>query len=185
MKRDNQGRFVKGIIPWNKGLKIVVRTKDCEVCNKIFYKNRKYSHAQWARARTCSRKCSGIIHHREFRHTLESNNKNRQAHLGRVTMSGESHYNWKGGITPLRTKLYFSKEYKIWRTAVFVRDDFTCQICGKKGGELNADHIKPWASYPELRYAIDNGRTLCIDCHRATDTWGVRPHDKAIDTQNL
>ena len=65
-------------------------------------------------------------------------------------------------------------EYIVWRTAVFVRDDYTCQICGKRGIELQADHIKPWSTHPELRYAIDNGRTLCVSCHRTTDTWGYR-----------
>lgn len=86
----------------------------------------------------------------------------------------EQHWNWKGGVTPVRKKLYFSKEYKLWRTAVFERDGYTCIWCGKRGGELQADHIKPWARYPELRFAIDNGRTLCKKCHMTTDTWGVR-----------
>ena len=37
---------------------------------------------------------------------------------------------------------------------------------------LQVDHIKPWALYPELRYATNNGKTLCVSCHRNTDTWG-------------
>ena len=70
-------------------------------------------------------------------------------------------------------ELYFSEIYRRWRSFVFRRDDYTCQTCNKKGGEIQADHIKPWAFYPDLRFSVDNGRTLCKDCHRKTDTWGV------------
>jgi len=151
-----------------------MRMKNCEICGSEFNKPNKYSWKQWGKARACSRKCSGIIHRREFRHTEESKRKNREAHMGKVTMKGSSHWAWKGGITPERKRLYFTKEYQLWRVAVFMRDDYTCKKCGKRGGELNADHIKPWAYYPELRYAIDNGRTLCVPCHRQTETWGIR-----------
>ena len=89
-----------------------------------------------------------------------------------VRMKGDKNPNWKGGKGTERHKLMQQKEYILWRTAVFVRDDYTCQNCLLRCIELNADHIKPWALYPELRYAIDNGRTLCVDCHRQTDTWG-------------
>lgn len=89
-------------------------------------------------------------------------------------ISGKNHYNWKGGITPLRTKIWQSKEYKIWRESVFKRDNYTCVWCYQVGGKLNADHIKPFAYFPELRFAIDNGRTLCINCHRKTDTYGAK-----------
>ncbi len=79
---------------------------------------------------------------------------------------------WKGGITPVNTMIRASLEYKLWRKSVFERDNYICIWCGQKGGKLSVDHIKPFALYPELRFAIDNGRTLCIDCHRKTDTWG-------------
>jgi hypothetical protein len=87
-------------------------------------------------------------------------------------MKGYKHHNWKGGITPFRIKIWHSEEYKLWRKAVFERDNFTCIWCGRKGGRLQADHIKPFALFPELRFAIDNGRTLCEECHKKTDTYG-------------
>ena len=85
----------------------------------------------------------------------------------RTDVSGENHWNWKGGITSDSSKIRHSAAYRLWRTAVFERDDYTCQKCKTRGGPLNADHIKPFALYPELRLKVINGRTLCVPCHRA------------------
>ena len=96
--------------------------------------------------------------------------------------SGKNHWNWKGGITPVFKAIRESSEYRLWRKAVYERDNYTCIWCGQKGRQLNADHIKPFRLYPELRFAIDNGRTLCESCHKTTDTYG-RP--KAIIDERL
>lgn len=75
---------------------------------------------------------------------------------------GKNHPNWKGGITK---RSLTTIEYKQWRIAVFKRDNYICIICGTNG-YLEADHIKRWADYPELRFDINNGRTLCKECHK-------------------
>lgn len=90
----------------------------------------------------------------------------------KFNMRGDKHWNWKGGIKPLNETIRHSIEYKLWRTAVFERDNYQCIWGGKEhGSKLCADHIKQFAFYPELRFAIDNGRTLCVDCHKTTDTY--------------
>jgi hypothetical protein len=97
--------------------------------------------------------------------SIETRKKIGDAHRG-----SKSHY-WKGGITKINKKLRNSLEYKLWRESVFERDNWTCVFCNIRGVSLHADHIKPFAYYPELRFAIDNGRTLCVPCHKTTDSY--------------
>jgi len=81
---------------------------------------------------------------------------------------GEKNHNWKGGITPEVMRIRRSKEYKQWVNTVFQRDQYTCQACKKRGGDLHAHHIKRFADYPDLRFELSNGQTLCVPCHRKT-----------------
>ena len=87
-------------------------------------------------------------------------------------LRGANHPNWKGGKSSIKKQVYDSFQYKKCRKQCFERDNYTCQICLVKGGELQADHIKPYALYPELRFNLRNLRTLCVGCHRKTPTWG-------------
>jgi len=79
---------------------------------------------------------------------------------------GEGNPGWKGGVQSGRQKIYNTPEYRDWRLSVYERDLFTCQECGERGGSLNAHHIKTFADYPELRFEVSNGITLCEDCHK-------------------
>ncbi len=92
----------------------------------------------------------------------------------RCASRGSRNHAWKGGITPKNRLRKFKSEYKEWRKNVFERDNYTCVLCGDRGVELNADHIKSWAHYPELRYNLDNGRTLCVECHKKTPNYKGR-----------
>jgi len=113
--------------------------------------------------------------------------KSKIGYMGNISslthFSGKNHYNWKGGITPINELIRKSKIYKEWRVSVFERDKYTCQECGKNGCVLHADHIKPFAYYPELRFEKSNGRTLCIDCHKKTNTYGYKA--KSLFVTNL
>lgn len=56
--------------------------------------------------------------------------------------------------------------YQEWRTQVYERDNYTCQHCGKHGEKLNVHHLYNYAEYICLRLVVENGVTLCEDCHK-------------------
>lgn len=78
----------------------------------------------------------------------------------------EKHWNWKGGITSIHQTIRVSDKIKKWKKQILERDNYTCQWCKQYSGKLNVDHIKPFAWYPNLRFELSNGRTLCINCHK-------------------
>jgi len=78
---------------------------------------------------------------------------------------GEKNSNWRGGITDSTTeeRNRFNREL---REIILTRDNYICQICqSENSGNLQIDHIKSWAKYPELRFDINNCRTVCRPCH--------------------
>lgn len=102
----------------------------------------------------------------------EIKKKMSKAHLGikgywggkkRPEITGENHYKWSGGNG---SRLLERNRFTIQiGNAVLKRDNYTCQMCGLIGGVLHVDHIQPWSEYVELRFCMDNCRTLCQKCH--------------------
>lgn len=148
---------------------ITVICKDCGV----EYKKRADSTKVWnGRCRSCTSK--EVASRPGAKERMSKAAKKLVAELGGIDNRGQKHWNWKGGISSERKSAMAKMKYKNWRTSVFQRDDYTCQICGSRGGELQADHIKPWATYKDKRYDLSNGRTLCKPCHLKTPTWGIK-----------
>lgn len=78
--------------------------------------------------------------------------------------AGEKNPNWKGGIQPIHLKIRNSREAREWKKICLERDSHSCQHCGVLEG-LHVHHLKPFAFYPELRFVVENGITLCSKCH--------------------
>lgn len=95
------------------------------------------------------------------------------------------------GLTNINNLIRHHDKYKQWRTAVFKRDNYTCQKCQTRSGIRHIDHIKPLAIIiretiekfgkenimenllkNKEMWDINNGRVLCIRCHKKTETWG-------------
>jgi len=98
----------------------------------------------------------------------------------RDKLKGENNYNWKGGANTVYEAIRKCFEYRQWRSDVFTRDNFTCQMCGdNRGGNLHAHHIKPFSKIIqkyeittfeealecEELWNLNNGITLCKKCH--------------------
>ena len=133
----------------------------------------------------------GVYNHRQTKtplYTQESNFKRGQAMRGKkhtkewkekmkgcipwnkgkevLAIKGDKNPNWKGGVSLFHQQIRQGIKFKIWREAIFKKDDYICWICGQRGGKLHPHHIFSFSKYPELRFNIQNGITLCEFCHR-------------------
>ena len=90
---------------------------------------------------------------------------------------------WKGGVAYSRVERA-THEYIVWRASVYARDKYTCQVCGARNGNgyevtVNAHHIKNWRDCVTLRYDVNNGITMCSDCHmRFHSIYGERNNNE-------
>ena len=117
---------------------------------------------RWVRFFACRELCHlCAMRTEEFRNNASEMSKSK---------TGENASRWKGGISNWRDVLWRSQSYKNWRKAVFERDDYTCQMCNVRGGDLEAHHILPIKDNKNtlLIFDIDNGITLCKSCHNET-----------------
>ncbi len=104
---------------------------------------------------------------RNYKYTKKHRKRLSETHkkLGTMPPSRRGTIPWNfRNITPIHERIRKSPEYAEWRWGVFVRDDFTCQMCGVRGARLRANHIKKFSDYPELRLELTNGITICENC---------------------
>lgn len=158
----------------------------CKHCNKVF-EVQPYA-AKTGRKKFCSKIC--FFKGRELKclfqaghvdlvppekrgHSEETRKKISEKQRA-TTKTGPEHPNWRGGLRSERKQAMAKYQYRDWRKFVFSRDNWTCQICNVRGGYLEADHIKPWCLFPNLRYDVSNGRTVCKPCHKKLDTYGTK-----------
>ena len=155
---DNSGRFRKGLVPWDKGLHVRTNT-----------------------GRTHIKKGQHIGVATQFK------KGNIPPYKGKpfLAVRGEKNNMWKGGITKLGMAIRTCMKYRIWHSDCMTRDDFTCQICGLRGVELHVDHIKSFAQILrenniksleqamtcEELWNLNNGRVLCVPCHKKTESY--------------
>lgn len=64
-----------------------------------------------------------------------------------------------------REKRRYDKRFIKWSREVKSRDNYTCAACFVRGVKLHSHHIESWNSTKDLRYDLDNGVTLCAECH--------------------
>jgi hypothetical protein len=146
-------------------------------------KGRPVSKEQLLRLKKWALVCKGK-HHSE-----ETKEKMRLARKGRTPNKGKKFSKeWRRKISTSHIKRWDrtgrkkykryihprDKKYLQWRSGVFARDNWTCQTCGKRGITLEAHHIKSWAKYIKLRYKLENGVALCLECHKLTDNYKHR-----------
>lgn len=153
--------------------------KICSICNRNF-PNRKGRNSPRSDQKYCSKECwhksvitvnkvNCIECGKEFRpKTLTKANKFCSSKCYWSNMkkeyNGEKCNAWEGGITKIN-KLERGRFRREIQPIIFERDDYTCQICKIKGKDMQVDHIKSWKDYPELRFELNNCRTLCMCCH--------------------
>lgn len=81
---------------------------------------------------------------------------------------GENNPNWNPDLTDEeREHKRLMDGYSDWRNCVFNRDNYTCQCCGSnKSGTLIAHHLNSYHWAKEERIDVNNGITLCEECHK-------------------
>lgn len=115
------------------------------------------------------------------------------------TPKGEKSHNWRGGVDSVNRAIRDTHEIDQWKKEVFERDNYTCQFCNKRGGKCHIDHIKPLStiitehsirSLEDARkckeiWDTSNGRVLCVDCHKKTESYGSNQYTALYSKEDV
>lgn len=153
----NQGRFIS--YTHKMAIKYNLATEKCKVCGN---KGKRISHFK-----------KGFVPHNKGKVGFNL------GHSPSFVAFGNNNPSWKGGITSINMKIRNSKEYKIWRNTILKNGNYICSKCGVNNN-LEVDHIKPFSLFPKLRLEVSNGRILCKDCHKLTNTYSGKIYSYGI-----
>ncbi len=134
-------KWIENNGPWNKGKKGLQKWTDKQ---RESFLNKMVGHPGW----------------NVGKHT----NSEEYKEILRQKMKG-NRYSYVNGNSSKNELIRKSVESRLWREAVFARDNFTCQKYGEQGGTLHSHHIQNFSTHPDLRFAIDNGITLSKKAH--------------------
>lgn len=131
------------------------RSKVCQHCGITFHWESGQIYTNWKKRKFCSKDC--IVG-------------------GQKRLYGKDHprYNPES-----RKKARGAGKYAKWQQAVFTRDRVTCRHCGAIGIQMHAHHINSWSEFPELRFDVENGLTLCYRCHLIVHSAG---HENSVNS---
>uniref|UniRef100_A0A6M3M857 Nuclease associated modular domain-containing protein n=1 Tax=viral metagenome TaxID=1070528 RepID=A0A6M3M857_9ZZZZ len=187
ISKSLKGKMPKNIsmiAGWNRGLtketddrlkKVSERARILNIKGIIGMKGRKHTEETKEKMRK-NNKTKGLWQSSEYRRHMS------KIHEGK--MVGKDNSAYIDGRTPLVQRVRHCRKYKEWIKSVFEKDDYTCQDCRKRGIKLVAHHRKSFSriwtenkieTYKQALdckelWNIDNGKTLCIDCHRRYNT---------------
>lgn len=101
-------------------------------------------------------------------------------HPGRIPKA-DRHWNWRGNPNGARE----THAYHAFRKSIFERDGYKCKQCGDHGHKgrgktvkLHMHHIVPVCHDRSRVLDPANVITLCVECHRQTDTFGPKAMQK-------
>lgn len=140
--------------------------KICTVCNKEYY----ISGYRAEKSKFCSKDCwtkRRKLNECEYCHkpiTSYHGKKYCSRECSHSAMVGDKSPKWIDGKSLERDRARHGTKLKEWRKSVFKRDNYTCQHCNEKT-YLHAHHIIEWAIDESKRFDVDNGITLCVECH--------------------
>lgn len=72
---------------------------------------------------------------------------------------GSNNKSWRGGITPLHTRIRNSDKYIKWRSEIFKERDYVCQLSGQRGGRINVHHIQSFSEILSAFLKVNIGIT--------------------------
>lgn len=132
----------------------------CDFCGKEFYKVK--SQIPKYKYHFCSKSCQASAYKELYKGT-----NNPCFGKERLDMRGENNWSWNPNRThEQRVAERKEAQNKNWRRDVFVKYDYICQCCKKRGGNIVAHHIDSYDWCEEKRYDVNNGIVLCESCHK-------------------